>query len=154
MGQPGDLLQEGAKAPEFDAVDDRGNPVSLKSLLANGAAVLVFYPGDNTPVCTAQLCAFRDSYADLTAMGVTVAGVNPAGAAKHRSFAERQGFPFPLIADIGGGISKSYGCRALFGLTKRTVYAISEDGVICYARRGNPTPNEIIKAIRAARKAP
>lgn len=153
LGQPGDLISEGDKAPEFEAVDDRGNPISLRSLLANGAAVLVFYPGDNTPVCTSQLCAFRDNYAELTALGVTVAGVNAAGVAKHRSFAERHSFPFPLIADIGGEIAKKYGCRAMFGLTKRTVYAITADGVICCARRGNPNPAEIVKALKAAGKA-
>ena len=145
------LLQPGQNAPDFNAVDENGKPISLKSLIEKGPAILVFYPADNTPVCTQQLCAFRDSYAELAPLGVTVAGVNPAGEAKHKQFASKHSFPFPLIADKGGSIARAYGCRALLGLIKRTVYAIGADGKIVYARRGNPAPTEIARALEEAR---
>jgi thioredoxin-dependent peroxiredoxin len=144
------LLQPGQKAPDFSAVDENGNPLSLSKLIENGPAVLVFYPADNTPVCTQQLCAFRDSYAQLKPLGITVAGVNPANTARHKQFVEKHSFPFPLIADTGGSIAKAYGCKALLGLIKRTVYVIAKDGRILYAQRGNPAPSEVAEAVKAA----
>ena len=76
-----DPLPVGTTAPDFTLPDDQGNPVSLKSLRGKNV-VLVFYPRDETPVCTRQLCEFRDRWADVQSKNTVVFGVNPQDAAK------------------------------------------------------------------------
>ena len=122
-------------------------PHRLSDLRGRQRIVLIFYPGDNTPVCTAQLCALRDHWEELQSAETAVFGINPAGTERHARFAERHRLPFPLIADIGGRIAAQYGCRALFGLIRRTVFIIDHSGRIAYAQRGNPSPAEILHAL-------
>lgn len=139
-----ELLAVGTLAPDFIAKDGSGSLVSLKALTANSRVVLVFYPGDNTPVCTKQLCAFRDSYDALASANTVVLGINPAGAGKHSDFSTKYKFQFPLVVDESGAIAASYGCRAIFGLIKRSVYVVDVGGKILYAERGNPPVAEIL----------
>jgi peroxiredoxin Q/BCP len=107
---------------------------------------LVFYPGDDTPGCTKQLCEFRDSWSVLKGRGIEVFGVNPAGARKHQHFREKFHFPFPLLIDQGQKIATLYHADGLW--IKRTVYLIGPDGVIRFARRGAPKPAEVLKAAK------
>lgn len=146
-----ELIPIGDAAPDFTAAGSDGSSVQLSALRGRKRVVLVFYPGDNTPVCTAQLCAFRDSWEALQAEDTVVYGINPAGEAKHARFAERQQFPFPLLADEGGKIAALYGCRGLFGFVKRTVYGIDEEGRVVFAQRGNPPPLDVLRAFEGAR---
>jgi peroxiredoxin Q/BCP len=104
--------------------------------------VLVFYPGDNTPGCTRQLCAFRDGWEAARARGVEIFGVNPQSARKHESFRRKFGFPFPLLVDRGQKVAALYRAKGL--IVKRTVYRIGPDGVIRFARRGSPAPAEVL----------
>jgi peroxiredoxin Q/BCP len=140
-----DPLPVGSKAPDFQAPDDQGHAVSLKSL-AGRNVVLVFYPGDNTTVCRAQLCEFRDRWDHAKQKNTLVFGVNPAGAGSHRSFREKNSLPFPLIVDAGKKICEAYHADGL--IVKRSVYLIGPDGVIRYARRGKPTADEVLAAAR------
>ena len=139
-----ELLPIGADAPDFRVRASDGGDVALSAFRGKQNVVLVFYPGDNTPVCAAQLCGFRDSWAALQSAETVVFGVNSANEAKHAGFAAKYRFPFPLLVDAGGVIAAQYGCRALFGIVKRTVYVVDKAGKIIYARRGNPAPSEII----------
>ncbi len=109
--------------------------------------MLVFYPGDNTPVCTAQLCAFRDDWSRFQAQDTRVYGVNPANQEKHAGFVARHQFPFPLLVDAKNEIAAAYGCRMLFGLIRRTVYLIDRQGKIAFAQRGNPAPQELLRVL-------
>jgi len=134
-------LPVGQSAPGFTAVDQDGHRVSL-SELAGHNVVLVFYPADETTVCTKQLCEFRDAWQQAQSKNTLVFGVNPAGAKKHAAFREHHKFPFPLLIDEGQKIATLYHAKGL--IVKRTVYLIGKSGVIRYARRGKPEPVEVL----------
>lgn len=138
-----DPLPVGSKAPDFSLPDETGATVSLASLRGKNV-VLVFYPGDDTSTCTRQLCEFRDHWQQADARNVSVYGVNPQGAGKHRNFRVKYNFPFPLLVDKGQQIGRLYHTSGL--IVKRTVYLIGPDGTILYARRGKPTPEEVLAA--------
>ena len=138
-----DPLPVGAAAPEFTLPDDAGRPVALTSLRGRGV-VLVFYPGDDTPGCTKQLCQFRDSWDGARQRGVEVFGVNPQSPASHGKFRQKYHFPFPLLVDRGQKVAALYHANGL--IVKRTVYLIGPDGVIRFARRGMPKPSEVLAA--------
>ena len=149
MAERSDLIPIGETAPDFCVRASHGETVSLSAFRGRQRVVLVFYPGDNTPVCTAQLCAFRDSWSDLQAEDTIVFGVNPAGEAKHAGFVAKHHFPFPLLVDAGNAIAAQYGCKGWFGFVKRSVYVIDKSGRVAYAKRGNPAPSEILKSLAA-----
>lgn len=146
-----DLIPIGEIAPDFTATTGDGRTVRLSDLRGRQRALLVFYPGDNTPVCTAQLCALRDDWSALQAEEVAIYGVNPANADKHARFAAKHQFPFPLIVDAQNQIAAAYGCRGLFGLVKRTVYILDRQGRVAFARRGNPPPAELLRVLHSLR---
>jgi thioredoxin-dependent peroxiredoxin len=136
-----DPLPVGTPAPDFSLPDDSGHTVSL-SALRGKSVVLVFYPGDDTPGCTKQLCQFRDDWSEALARGVEVFGVNPQRAASHTRFRSKYRFPFPLLVDEGQKVAASY--HASGPIVKRTVYRIGPDGKIEFARRGMPSPKEVL----------
>jgi peroxiredoxin Q/BCP len=136
-----DPIPAGSPAPDFSLPDEGGHVVRL-SALRGRSVVLVFYPGDDTPGCTKQLCQFRDEWAEAQARGVAVFGVNPQSAAKHEKFRDKFHFPFPLLVDEGQKVAALYHANGL--IVKRTVYLIGPDGVIRFARRGMPAPREVL----------
>jgi peroxiredoxin Q/BCP len=138
----GELLPAGASAPDFSLPDDEGKRWTL-SALRGRPVLLVFYPGDSTPGCTRQLCEIRDEAAAWEAAGVQVLGINPMGPSSHARFRRRYAFPFPLLADAGGKVSRQYHCGSL--VVRRTVYLVGPDGRILYARRGMPSSREILR---------
>jgi thioredoxin-dependent peroxiredoxin len=140
-----DPLPVGAQAPDFSLPDDSGRKVSLSALRGRNVA-LVFYPGDETPGCTKQLCEFRDAWDKARARGVQVFGVNPGSGKSHAKFREKYHFPFPLLVDSGKRVAALY--HANGPIVKRTVYLIGPDGVIRFARRGMPSPAEVVAAAR------
>jgi peroxiredoxin Q/BCP len=143
-----DLAPIGSAAPAFTAQASDGSTVDLAAYRNRKRVVLVFYPGDYTPVCTAQLCAFRDRWADLKSGDAVVYGINPAQLSQHAGFAALNHLPFPLLADSDGKIASRYGCRALFGIVKRTVYVIDRRGHVVWAERGNPSPDQIVQILK------
>lgn len=136
-----DPLPVGGVAPDFSLPDQDGITVSLAGLSGKNV-VLVFYPADETMVCTKQLCEFRDRWAMAQEKDVIVLGVNPAGAGKHAAFRSHHQFPFPLLVDTGQKVASSYHANGL--IVKRTVYLIGKSGKIRYARRGKPDPEEVL----------
>jgi peroxiredoxin Q/BCP len=141
------LLNVGDKAPCFSLRDQSGKAVSLEDFRKEKNVVLVFYPRDNAPACTRQLCAIRDQF-DLFADSETVVlGINPQGPGSHSKFIDKHGFPFPLLADPEKKVVSAYGCRGTL-MTKRTVYGINKEGIIVLARRGMPSSEEILEAVK------
>jgi thioredoxin-dependent peroxiredoxin len=136
-------LEVGTAAPEFSLADQDGGLVKLSALRGRNV-ILVFYPADDTSVCTKQLCEFRDAWAGVEAANAVVYGVNPAKSARHTKFREKYRLPFPLLVDEGQNAGKLYHTAGL--APKRTVYLIGPDGVIQYARRGKPEPAEVLAA--------
>lgn len=140
------LLALGSVAPDFTLNTEKGESVKLSSFAGKNAVVLVFYPGDETPVCTEQLCAIRDSWSGFTAKGAVVFGVNPASAVSHEKFIVKQHYPFPLLVDDAKTVTVAYGCKGAL-MTSRTVYVVGKDGTIIYAQRGKPPVADILAAI-------
>ena len=136
-----DPLPAGAPAPGFSLSDESGRTVSLAGLRGRNV-VLVFYPGDDTSVCTKQLCEFRDGWQEAQARGVEIFGVNPESAGHHLKFRRKFDFPFPLLVDRGQKVGKLYHTHGL--IVKRTVYLIGPDGTIRFAQRGTPPAREVL----------
>lgn len=144
------MLNIGSQAPEFDLEDESGNRVRLAGFRGTSSVVLMFYPADNTPGCTRQLCAARDDYDRYVGAGIAVFGVNPGSAATHKRFAERHGFKTPLLLDNGGRVSRAYDALMpvpLVTLVNRTVVGIDREGVVRFYERGMPSTDTILRAM-------
>lgn len=101
-------LKKGDKAPNFAVSDADGNPVRLKDLRGKNV-VLYFYPKDDTPGCTREACAFRDSFAKFKKRGIEVLGVSLDSEKSHQKFAAKYDLPFRLLADTERKVSEAYG---------------------------------------------
>jgi peroxiredoxin Q/BCP len=130
------LLEAGAEAPDFSSTDQSGKKVSLKDYRGR-KVVLYFYPKDDTPGCTKEACAFRDSYAKFNKLGIEILGVSVDSEKSHKSFADKYHLPFTLLADPDKKIVEAYGVwgeKALYGKkymgTHRVTYLIDESGRI------------------------
>jgi peroxiredoxin Q/BCP len=137
-------LPIGSLAPDFALPDQDGNLVTLAGLRGRNV-VLVFYPADDTSVCTKQLCEFRDRWPLVQQKNTQVLGMNPAKGDSHTKFRDRFQLPFPILVDQGQRVGAAYRARGLV-VPRRTVYLIGPDGVIRYARRGKPEPEEVLAA--------
>ncbi len=146
------LLPLGTAAPDFTLRDDSGQVVRLADLRGRQAAVLVFYPMDETSGCRTQLCEIRDYWEEFTRAGVAVFGVNPGSASSHTKFRENHHFPFPLLVDEGRKVAGLY--NASGWVVRRTVYGIRKDGRIVFAERGKPEPARVLGALTGQIKAP
>src|SRR3989441_1182456 len=100
-------VRVGDPAPDFTLRDQAGKPVQLRNLLGQGTVVLYFYPKDETPGCTLEARAFRDSYDRFTAAGAEVVGISSDSVASHRRFATRQRLPFLLLSDRDGTVRQA-----------------------------------------------
>ena len=123
-------LTVGDRAPLIALRDQNG--VERRSDQINGKSlVLFFYPKDDTPGCTMEACAFRDSHDELQALGAEVWGVSGDDASSHQRFANRHGLPYPLLVDQGNGLRKAFGVPSVLGLLPgRVTYVIDSQGVI------------------------
>jgi thioredoxin-dependent peroxiredoxin len=124
-------VQVGDNAPDFTLPSQSGEQVRLSDQLGSHVVVLYFYPKDNTPGCTNEACAFRDSYEAFTDAGATVLGVSSDSVDKHAGFAGKHGLPFTLLSDAGGTVRKLYGVPpTLAVLPGRVTYVIDRDGIV------------------------
>lgn len=129
-------VRVGAPAPDFTMQDENGDERKLSDYLGK-QVVLFFYPADDTPGCTVEVCNFRDDYSAYEGAGVELLGVSPDGSKSHTKFIDKFDLPFTLLADIGHVVSEQYGVwgpKKLFGReyqgVMRTTFLISKDGVI------------------------
>lgn len=121
-------LSVGDTAPSFTVNDTSGSPVSLADF-AGKTVVLYFYPKDDTPGCTKEACSFRDTYGDYQGKDVVVLGVSMDSEASHQQFTDKFSLPFPLLADVGGSLTKAYDVDG-GGYAKRVTYVIDGSGKI------------------------
>lgn len=145
------IIAIGSKAPDFSLRNEKGETVTLQSLLEQSPVVLIFYPGDMTPGCTMQLCSIRDDWADFQKANIQVYGINQADSSSHSAFKEAYHLPFPLLIDTGKKVSSAYGAIRKFfkiNIIKRTVVGIGTDGMIVYYRHGMPKNSDILKAFK------
>jgi peroxiredoxin len=129
--QEANMIKVDEKAPDFTLQSDNGDSFRL-SEHAGEKILLVFYPGDNTPVCTAQLCEYRDGIEEFSGLGVTVVGISSDDLESHREFRRKHDLPFILLSDTDLSVAKLYDSKGVMGM-KRSVFLVDEQGVIRYA---------------------
>jgi peroxiredoxin Q/BCP len=122
----------GDAAPDFTlpgvAADGTRRDFAL-SEFEGQPVVLAFYPGDNTAVCTKQLCSYRDNFSEFEGLDAVVLGLSPQSVLSHDEFRAKHGFPFPLLADESKDVAKAYGAIGPLGY-KRSVFVIDRGGII------------------------
>ena len=121
-------LAVGDKAPEFTLKNQDGELVEVKF---TSPTVIFFYPKDNTPGCTIEAKAFRDSYTDLQKLGASVIGVSGDSVDSHKSFCSKFDLPYTLLSDEGDKVRQQYGVpKDLFGLLPGRQTYVIKDGVV------------------------
>ncbi|HKE12232.1 MAG TPA: peroxiredoxin [Myxococcota bacterium] len=141
--------QVGDPAPDFTLPSTQGS-VHLSERLAQRPVLLVFYPGDDTPVCTKQLCNYRDHMGVFSDLGVEVLGINPQSEASHVAFARKHALPFPLLADQGGKVCRQYGALSFLGMAKRALVLVGRDGRVKWRRTDFPLFHQTADDVRGA----
>jgi thioredoxin-dependent peroxiredoxin len=129
-------VEVGDKAPDFTLPADGGGRVSLKELKGK-TVVLYFYPRDDTPGCTAEACAFRDSLPDFSKVKATVVGISRDSVASHDKFKKKFKLPFPLVSDEAGKVTEAYGAwveKSMYGKKymgiERATFLIDAKGTV------------------------
>ncbi|MGZ8848442.1 MAG: peroxiredoxin [Pyrinomonadaceae bacterium] len=149
--------QEGSTAPDFVLPDGNGENWRLSDSRGK-VVVLLFYPGDETPVCTRQMCSVRDRWEDYASTGAEVVGISTNTVESHKSFAENHELPLRLLADVDRKVADMYGAQSLIpGKVARSVFVIDARGVIRYRDVRplglfRPKDDDTIRAIREAQK--
>ena len=117
-------------APDFELEGTNG-PFRLSDHQGE-RVVLLFYPGDFTPVCTKQFCSYAERSEDLTNLGATVVGISAQPVERHNEFREMHSIPVPLLADTDRAVAKTYGVNQPLLGTRRAVFIIDEQGRVAY----------------------
>lgn len=144
------MLTIGQAAPDFDLEDEQGNRVRLADFRGKSSVVLMFYPKDETPGCTRQMCAARDDFDRYREAGVAVFGINPAGPDEHQRFVERHELKTPLLVDVGAKVARAYDALMpipILNIVNRTVVGIDPDGKVRFYERGMPGADRILPAM-------
>ena len=129
-------MDTGDVVPDFTATLDDGSTASLSSLLEDGPIVLFFYPKAFTGGCTAEACHFRDLASEFAEVGAQRFGISRDDVETQRSFSEKHGFDYPLIADTDGSISKVFGTKRIGPVwSKRHTFVIGRDRTVIAAIR-------------------
>ena len=124
------MLKVNDEAPGFTLKDDRGEDFSLEDQRGQ-KVLLVFYPGDDTPVCTRQLCDYRDGIESFEGLGVKVVGISNDSTESHRRFREKHDLPFTLLSDDDMSVAERYDSKGMLGV-KRSIFLVDEEGIIRY----------------------
>lgn len=144
-----------ADAPDFTLKDGDGKEWRLSDRRGR-VVVLLFYPGDETPVCTRQMCSVRDRWEDYAATGAEVVGISTDSAESHRKFADRHSLPLRLLSDPDRRVAEMFGARSwLPGRAARAVVVIDAAGRVRHNRAQplslfRPKDDEVLAAIRDA----
>lgn len=126
-------LPLGKPAPDISLPDSDGKTWRLSDQRGK-VVVLLFYPGDETPICTKQMCSVRDRWEDYRATGAEVVGISTDSVESHKKFAEHHDLPLRLLSDAGGEASNRYRARSLIpGKVARSVFVIDAQGILCYS---------------------
>ena len=148
----------GDTAPDFTLPATGGRDISLAAYRGQ-PVVLVFYPGDNTPVCTVQLNSYNDDLSEFDGVGAQILGISPQDVESHEAFASKHGFSFPLLADTDKAVGEAYGVLGPVGFYRRSVFVVDGEGTIRYAHRAMAgltyrRSDELVAAVAAAMGSP
>jgi peroxiredoxin len=149
------MLGIGDAAPDFTLPGTGGRSYSLSDY-AGQPVVLVFYPGDDTPVCTKQLNSYNDDLDQFEGVGAQVLAISAQDLESHERFSAKHGFRFPLLADVDKAVAAAYGTLGPLGFPRRSVFVIDGDGVVRYAHRALAgltfrSVDELVAAVEALR---
>ena len=151
------MPEVGARAPDFELLDDGGKPVRLSEFRGQ-PVVLYFYPEDDTPGCTTQACGFRDAFPAFEELDVVVLGVSPDSVESHQRFKRKFRLPFTLLSDPGSKVASRYGVwgeRQLYGQTfvgmTRTTFVVDAEGRVAGVHPNVRTEGHADRMLRAVR---
>jgi peroxiredoxin Q/BCP len=150
----------GSPAPEFTLAGSDGSEAGRRdyslSEYRGQPVVLVFYPGDATPVCTRQLNTYTEDIDSFTSAGAQVLAISPQSVASHDDFSCKQGgFAFPLLADTDKAVGEAYGILGPLGFYRRSAFVVDGEGILRYAHRAVAgltfrSTDELVAAVKAA----
>lgn len=147
-------VKVGETAPSFTLPGTGGRQYSLSDY-AGQVVVLVFYPADDTPVCTRQLNTYNDDLGQFEGLGAQVLAISAQDVDSHERFSAKHGLGFPLLADTDKAVAGAYGTLGPLGFPRRSTFVIDAGGVVRYAHRAiagltfRPV-SELVDAIRTA----
>ena len=150
-----EAVREGSSAPDFALLDADGRHWRLSDQCGK-VVVLLFYPGDETPICTRQMCSVRDRWEDYDVTGAEIVGISTNSVESHKKFAEHHDLPLRLLADDDAKVSELYGARSIIpGKVARSVFVIDGKGIVRHRDVRplglfRPKDDDVIKAIREA----
>ncbi len=149
-------LRVGDAAPDF-SLPGTGHRTYTLSQYRGLPVVLVFYPGDNTPVCTEQLVSYSSDIARFDGLGAQVLAISPQDVESHEAFAAEFGFAFPLLADVDHDVGRAYGVVGPLGFYRRSVFVVDAAGTIRYVHRARAgltfkPSHELVAAVEGARR--
>ncbi|MDX6483905.1 MAG: thioredoxin-dependent peroxiredoxin [Gaiellaceae bacterium] len=149
------MVEEGSQAPDFELMSDTGEAVKL-SQFRGRPVVLYFYPRDDTPGCTKEACAFRDSYDEYLARDAVILGVSRDGEESHQKFKQKYDLPFTLLSDPDHEVAEAYGVwaeKSMYGRKSmgivRSTFVIDANGTVARAMRGIKVPGHSDKVLEA-----
>ena len=153
----GEGVAVGDVAPDF-ALPGTGGRTYRLSELRGRTVVLVFYPGDATPVCTRQLTSYTTDWDRFAALGAQLLAISPQSVESHESFSGAHGFPFPLLADEDRSVGRAYGVLGPLGFYRRSVFVVDAGGIVRYRHRSPHSltfrPSDaLVEAVLAADRA-
>jgi peroxiredoxin Q/BCP len=148
-------IHVGDPAPDFTLPGTGGRPYTLSDYRGQ-VVVVVFYPGDNTPVCTKQLNTYTDDIGRFEDAGAQVLAISPQSVDSHEGFAAKHGFKFPLLADTDKKVAGQYGTLGPLGFPRRSVFVVDKDGTVTYAHRAIAgltfrSGDELVRAVEEAK---
>jgi peroxiredoxin Q/BCP len=143
-------VEVGSVAPDFELKDGQGLAWRLSDHRGK-VVVLLFYPRDQTSVCTKQMCSVRDRWSDYQETGAEVVGVSIGSVDSHKEFADRYNLPQRLLADAKGDIARLFDVKSILGTSQRAVIVIDREGVVRFRKSifpfFRPTDDEILEEI-------
>jgi len=138
------MIAVGEQAPDFVLRDQDGEKVSLSDYKGR-KLLLIFYPGDFSPVCGDQLSIYQEVKAEIVEKGVELVGISVDSFFAHKAFQEKLGIDTTLLSDFEpkGGVARAYGSYldAPLGFANRTLVLVDEEGKVSWTYE-SPTPGE------------
>lgn len=139
----------GEPAPKFSLPAYPSGTISLDDYISKKNVILAFYPKDDTPGCTKEMCAFSDDLSQFNDSETQVLGISCDNVDSHQKFAQKYSLKQPLLADVGGKVGQAYGTVQVGGTTaKRTLFVIDKTGTVQHVFEGMPTNTELLEVVR------
>jgi peroxiredoxin Q/BCP len=146
-------LKAGDRIPYFTLKDHYNVNFNIRDHIGKKKLVIYFYPKDESAVCTAEACAFRDSFAEFSDAGALVIGINSGTPESHKRFSEKNRLPFPLLSDPGNTVLKQFGVKPWLFLTGRQTFIVDLDGEIAFTYRaflnGQEHAKEVLEFLKS-----